>query len=228
MLMTPGLLMLGALIGLTGIEQWTASFGTTPDARVMLGRIGIALPYVIAAAIGIMFLFGARGAVSIRTMGVGVLIGTAAVVIAAAARESIRLSGFADYNYKIREHRRQTTAQYQFVSPEASYNSPLWGPVSNVKLTSTLRPNLLLDAGFSWYYIPWSLDYQPDLAPDALPRVDIAKSTLTGAPPPSMVRANQERRAAAQNLEAGEVTLAAYRRVLQQPQPSAGLFDERG
>jgi outer membrane receptor protein involved in Fe transport len=105
-----------------------------------------------------------------------------------------RLSGFVDYNYKIRDHRRQTTAAYQFVSPEASYNSPLWGPVSNVKLTSTLRPNLLLDAGFSWYYIPWSLDYQPDLAPDALPRVDIAHSTLTGAPPPSMVRANQERR----------------------------------
>jgi hypothetical protein len=41
-------------------------------------------------------------------------------------------------------------------------------------------------------------------------------------------RANEERRAAAQNLEAGEVTLAVYRRVLQQPQPSAGLFNERG
>ena len=41
-------------------------------------------------------------------------------------------------------------------------------------------------------------------------------------------RANQERRAAAQNLETGEVTLAAYRRVLQQPPPSAGLFNERG
>ena len=105
-----------------------------------------------------------------------------------------RLSGFADYNYKIRDHRRQTTAAYQFVSPEASYNSPLWGPVSNIKLTSTLKPNLLLDAGFSWYYIPWSLDYQPDLAANALPRVDIVLSTLTGAPPPSMVRANQERR----------------------------------
>lgn len=107
-----------------------------------------------------------------------------------------RLSGFLDYNYKVRDHRRQTTAAYQFVSPEASYYSPLWGPVSNVKLTSTLRPNLLLDSGFSWYYVPWSLDYQPGLAGDALPRIDIARSTLTGAPPPSMVRANQERRTA--------------------------------
>ena len=44
----------------------------------------------------------------------------------------------------------------------------------------------------------------------------------------ALQRADQERRTAAQNLEAGEVTLAAYRRVLQQPQPSAGLFDERG
>jgi type IV secretion system protein VirD4 len=96
MLVAPGLLILGALLGLTGIEQWTASFGTTPDARVMLGRIGIALPYIIAAAIGIVFLFGARGAVSIRSMGAGVLIGTVAVVALAALREVMRLSDFAD------------------------------------------------------------------------------------------------------------------------------------
>lgn len=105
-----------------------------------------------------------------------------------------RLSGFVDYNYKVRDHRRQTTAAYQFVSPDASYYSPLWGPVANLKLTSTLRANLLFDAGFSWYYVPWSLDYQPGLAPNALPRIDIAQSTLTGAPTPSMVRASQERR----------------------------------
>ena len=37
-----------------------------------------------------------------------------------------RLSGFVDYNYKVRDHRRQTTAAYQFVSPDASYDSPLW------------------------------------------------------------------------------------------------------
>ena len=105
-----------------------------------------------------------------------------------------RLTSFVDYNYKLREHRRQTTAAYQFVSPEASYYSPLWGPVANTKLTSTFGSNLLLDAGFSWYYVPWSLEYQPDLAANALPKVDIAQSTLTGAPPPAMLRANQERR----------------------------------
>ncbi len=107
-----------------------------------------------------------------------------------------RLSTFVDYNYKLREHRREITPTYQFVSPEASYHSPLWGPVANVKWTSTLSPTLLLDAGFSWYYVPWSLDYQPDLAENAFARNDLALSTLTGAPAPSMVRANQERRTA--------------------------------
>lgn len=41
-------------------------------------------------------------------------------------------------------------------------------------------------------------------------------------------QAEQERRAAAQSLDTGEATLAAYRRLLQQPQPSAGLFTQRG
>lgn len=96
LMVAPGALMLVVLLGLTGIEQWTASFGTTPDARVMLGRVGIALPYAAAATIGIIFLFAAKGAVSIRSTGVGVLIGAAAVVVAAAVREIMRLSSFAD------------------------------------------------------------------------------------------------------------------------------------
>ena len=41
-------------------------------------------------------------------------------------------------------------------------------------------------------------------------------------------QAEQERRAAAHSLDTGEATLAAYRRLLQQPQPSAGLFTQRG
>lgn len=96
MLAAPGLLMSGTLLGLNGMEQWTASFGTMPGAGVMLGRIGIALPYIIAAAIGIMFLFGARGSMSIRSMGSGVLLGTVAVLALAVLRESMRLSNFAD------------------------------------------------------------------------------------------------------------------------------------
>jgi hypothetical protein len=41
-------------------------------------------------------------------------------------------------------------------------------------------------------------------------------------------RADADRRTAAQSLETGEATLAAYRRILQLPAPSAGLFDQRG
>jgi hypothetical protein len=105
-----------------------------------------------------------------------------------------RLSGFVDYGNKLREHRRELTSTYQFISPEASYRSPLGGPVANVKLYSTIRPTLLLETGFSWYYVPWSLDYQPGLAADALPRIDLAQSTLSGAAAPSMTLAVQERR----------------------------------
>jgi hypothetical protein len=105
-----------------------------------------------------------------------------------------RLSGFVDYGNKLREHRRELTSIYQFISPEASYRSPLGGPVANVKLYSTIRPTLLLETGFSWYYVPWSLDYQPGLSADALPRIDLAQSTLSGAAAPSMTLAVQERR----------------------------------
>jgi hypothetical protein len=41
-------------------------------------------------------------------------------------------------------------------------------------------------------------------------------------------QADVERRAAAHSLETGEATLAAYRRIVQQPPPSAGLFTQRG
>jgi hypothetical protein len=105
-----------------------------------------------------------------------------------------RLSTLVDSAYKLREHRRTTTQQYQFISPEASSYSPLGGPMTSVKLASTLRPNLLLESGFAWYYVPWSLDYQPGLESVAFPRNDLSRSTLTGASAPSMTLASQERR----------------------------------
>ena len=89
-------LMVGACIGVTGIEAWLAGFGTTPQAQQTLGRIGLALPYVIAAAIGVVFLFAARGAVAIRAAGQGVLIGAVGVIAIAALREFQRLAGFHD------------------------------------------------------------------------------------------------------------------------------------
>ncbi len=105
-----------------------------------------------------------------------------------------RFSTLVDYGDKLRPHRRTTTQQYQFISPEASSYSPLGGPMTSVKLTSTLTPTFLLDSGFAWYYVPWSLDYQPDLEPGAFPRNDLTRSTLVGAAAPSMTLASQERR----------------------------------
>lgn len=95
LLVAPSLLMLAVVFGLAGIEQWTASFGTTPDSRLLLSHSAIALPYVVAGAIGTIGLICARGAVSIRRLGAGVVIGSITVIIVAATREITRLSSFA-------------------------------------------------------------------------------------------------------------------------------------
>lgn len=44
----------------------------------------------------------------------------------------------------------------------------------------------------------------------------------------ALQRADADRRQAAQRLDTGEATLAAYRRTLQQPSGPAGLVDQRG
>lgn len=96
LLIAPGVLLVGACLLLTGIEQWTASLGTTPEAQLMLGRMGLTLPYAIAAGFGIIFLFAAKGAASIQYAGGGVLIGTMVVVMVALLRETLRLVAFVD------------------------------------------------------------------------------------------------------------------------------------
>ena len=96
LLIAPVGLMIAVCLGLTGSESWLARFGNSPEAQLTLGRIGIALPYVVAAAIGVVFLFAARGAMAIKFAGLGVLVGTVGVITIAAMREFSRLSGFAD------------------------------------------------------------------------------------------------------------------------------------
>jgi type IV secretion system protein VirD4 len=92
----PIIVMVGGCLVLTGIETWTSSFGSTPDARMMLGRLGLALPYSIAGVVGIVFLFAAKGATAIRAAAWGVVIGATAVVMIAAGREIGRLLSLAD------------------------------------------------------------------------------------------------------------------------------------
>jgi len=47
--------MCAATIVISGIEQWMAAFGTTGQAKLVLGRIGLALPYALAAGVSQSF-----------------------------------------------------------------------------------------------------------------------------------------------------------------------------
>lgn len=89
----PATIMIAATILVPGIEQWLAGFGKTAQAKLMLGRVGLALPYAIAAGAGVMFLFAANGAVYIKAAGWSVVTGSVAVILIAALRETMRLLG---------------------------------------------------------------------------------------------------------------------------------------
>ncbi len=92
----PAALMIAAMLAMSDIETWLSGFGTSPQAKLMLGRIGLALPYAAAAAIGVIFLFATAGAANIKTAGWSVLAGASVVCIAAIAREGWRLFALAD------------------------------------------------------------------------------------------------------------------------------------
>ena len=91
----PIALMIGALIGLSGIEQALAGLGKTDAQRLMFGRAGLAMPFLAAAAIGVIFLFAAAGAASIRTAGWGVIAGCMVAIVIAALRATARLSSLS-------------------------------------------------------------------------------------------------------------------------------------
>ncbi|KQW26344.1 conjugal transfer protein TraG [Rhizobium sp. Root274] len=92
----PVALMIPVTIGMTGIEHWLSGFGKTEAARQTLGRAGIALPYLTAALIAIVFLFASAGSIRIKAAGWGVVAGGVATILIGALRETIRLSGLAD------------------------------------------------------------------------------------------------------------------------------------
>jgi len=92
-----------------------------------------------------------------------------------------RFSFFIDWDLKDRPNRRDLTSSYQFVSPEAAKFQEQGGPVLSARWTSTVRPNFLVEGGFSALVINWTLVQQPGVNPTALPRNDIALSTLTGS-----------------------------------------------
>lgn len=93
--LAPIILIVGSCIALTGHQSWIADFGKTTAAELFLGRVGIALPYAAAAALAAVFLFAAAGTVTIRTVALGVIVGTGTVVAIAIVREAIRLAAFS-------------------------------------------------------------------------------------------------------------------------------------
>lgn len=92
----PAAFMIATMLAISGIETWLSGFGTSPQAKLMLGRIGLALPYAAAAAIGVIALFATAGAANIKPAGLSVLAGASVVCIAAIAREGWRLFALAD------------------------------------------------------------------------------------------------------------------------------------
>ncbi|NSZ66491.1 Ti-type conjugative transfer system protein TraG (plasmid) [Agrobacterium tumefaciens] len=91
----PAVIMVAAMIITSGMEHRLAALGTTAQAKLMLGRAGLALPYVAATATGVVALFAANGSTNIKAAGLSVLAGSAVVIIIAIAREAIRLAGIA-------------------------------------------------------------------------------------------------------------------------------------
>ena len=88
--------MLIALWGLTGIETWLASIATTQKAYLLLGRIGLTLPFLVSAGLGLIVLFSVRGSLDIKWAGFGVLGGGLMVFAFAALREALRLNAFSE------------------------------------------------------------------------------------------------------------------------------------
>lgn len=100
--------------------------------------------------------------------------------ISAKLNDSNRLGFLVDWNKKYREERRDRTSLYQFISPEASKWQRQGGPIGNARWTSTLRDDLLFEAGFSFNRISWFTRAQPSVDPLALPRLDLSLSLLEG------------------------------------------------
>lgn len=87
----PATLMITAMFALTGTEHWLSGLGKSDQARMVLGRIGLALPYATAGVIGTLILFAANGAANIKVAGWSVAGASFMTVFVAAIRESFRL-----------------------------------------------------------------------------------------------------------------------------------------
>ncbi len=92
----PAAIMMVTMALTSDMEYRLAAFGTSPQAKLMLVRAGLALPYVAAAAIGVIALFAVNGSTNIKLAGGSVLAGNAVTVVIAVVREIVRLAGIAE------------------------------------------------------------------------------------------------------------------------------------
>jgi type IV secretion system protein VirD4 len=91
----PAVIMVAAMVLTSGFEHRLAALGTSAQAKLMLGRAGLALPYVAAAAIGVIALFAVNGSANIKMAGGSVLAGNAVTVVIAMVSEIVRLADIA-------------------------------------------------------------------------------------------------------------------------------------
>jgi hypothetical protein len=93
-----------------------------------------------------------------------------------------KISAYYDKNVKYRGHRRDLSADYQFIEPRASYvqTTPL-GYTSQVKWTSTMSNSLLFEAGASLFFLHYKTGYQPDVRSTDVAKIDFVRSTLSNA-----------------------------------------------
>jgi type IV secretion system protein VirD4 len=96
LIIVPPVTMVLSTVGLTGFEERLSVLGTSDGAEQLLGRAGIAMPYVGAAIVGMIVLFATAGSSNIKPLGGGVSIGAAIVILIAVAREATRLSALSN------------------------------------------------------------------------------------------------------------------------------------
>lgn len=84
--------MIGAFFTLRGSEAWFAQFGSTPESFQTWGRIGLTVPFLAAALIGLLFLFGSKGSLFIQSVGQGVFFGALVPALLGAWFEYDRLA----------------------------------------------------------------------------------------------------------------------------------------
>ena len=91
----PAVIMVAAMVLTSGFEHRLAALGTSAQAKLMLSRAELALPYVAAAAIGVIALFAVNGSANIKMAGGSVLAGNAVTVVTAMVSEIVRLADIA-------------------------------------------------------------------------------------------------------------------------------------